>query len=239
MLPPYSILEAVLERITYANEETGYTVARVSPSNRAGTTGAAESRGGAGGTGGDLLTVVGNLLGAQPGESLRLTGRWKSHPQYGRQFEAQSFTTVLPATIQGIRRYLGSGLIKGIGPRMAERIVAHFDVDTLRIIEDEPTRLIEVPGLGPKRTALITRAWEEQKAIKEVMVFLQGVGVSTTIHRLLALQPGGDPKYGPDNPLPAELVVVDETSMIDVILANKLVRAIPRGAHVLLGVPPR
>lgn len=181
MLPPYSILEAVLERITYANEETGYTVARVSPSNRAGTTGAAESRGGAGGTGGDLLTVVGNLLGAQPGESLRLTGRWKSHPQYGRQFEAQSFTTVLPATIQGIRRYLGSGLIKGIGPRMAERIVAHFDVDTLRIIEDEPTRLIEVPGLGPKRTALITRAWEEQKAIKEVMLFLQGVGVSTSL----------------------------------------------------------
>jgi exodeoxyribonuclease V alpha subunit len=167
--PPLATLEAVLERITYANEETGYTVARVS------------ARGVASGTGDDLLTVVGNLLGAQPGESLRLEGRWKSHPQYGRQFEVQHFTTILPATLQGIRRYLGSGLIKGIGPKIAERIVARYEVDTLRIIEEAPDRLVEVPGLGPKRTALITRAWEEQKAIKEVMVFLQGVGVSTSL----------------------------------------------------------
>src|SRR5215472_177885 len=138
--PPRSILEAVLERITYANEETGYTVARVS------------ARGANSGSinGNDLLTVVGNLLGAQPGESLRLEGRWKSHPQYGRQFEVHHFTTVLPATIQGIRRYLGSGLIKGIGPKMAERIVTYFDLDTLRVIEEEPGRLVEVAGLGPK-----------------------------------------------------------------------------------------
>jgi exodeoxyribonuclease V alpha subunit len=155
----------VLERITYANEETGYTVARVSVR----------------GSGSELLTIVGNLLGAQPGESLRLQGRWKSHAQYGRQFEVVSYTTVLPATLQGIRRYLGSGLIKGIGPKMAERIVAHFALDTLRVIEEEPARLIEVPGLGPKRTAKITAAWEDQKAIKEVMVFLQGVGVSTSL----------------------------------------------------------
>ncbi len=160
-----STLEAVLERITYANEETGYTVARVS------------SRG----SGTDLLTVVGNLLGAQPGESLRLEGRWKSHAQYGRQFEVQHFTTILPATVQGIRRYLGSGLIKGIGSKMAERIVAHFELDTLRVIEEEPERLTLVPGLGPKRSERITQAWEEQKAIKEVMVFLQGVGVSTSL----------------------------------------------------------
>ncbi len=161
---PLATLEAVLERITYANEENGYTVARVA------------TRGSA-----DLTTVVGNLLGAQPGESLRMRGLWKSHPQFGRQFEVRDYTTVLPATIQGIRRYLGSGLIKGIGPKMAERIVGHFDLDTLRVIEEEPARLIEVPGLGPKRTALIGRAWEEQKAIKEVMLFLQGVGVSTSI----------------------------------------------------------
>jgi exodeoxyribonuclease V alpha subunit len=158
------VLEAVLERLTYVNEETGYTIARVAT-----------------GRGSDLLTVVGALLGAQPGESLRLRGWWSSHPQYGRQFEVVSYTTVLPATIQGIRRYLGSGLIKGIGPVFAERIVDHFDLDTLRIIEEEPGRLVEVPGLGPKRTAKITAAWAEQKAIKEVMVFLQGVGVSTSI----------------------------------------------------------
>ncbi|NUT36352.1 MAG: ATP-dependent RecD-like DNA helicase [Hamadaea sp.] len=160
-----AVLEAVLERITYANEETGYTIARV-----------ATDRSGA-----DLLTVVGPLLGAQPGESLRLTGRWTSHPRYGRQFEVWSYTTVLPATVKGIERYLGSGLIKGIGPRLAEKIVAHFGVDTLRIIEEEPARLVEVPKLGPKRTKLIAAAWEEQKAIKEVMLFLQGVGVSTSL----------------------------------------------------------
>jgi exodeoxyribonuclease V alpha subunit len=164
---PLATLEATLERITYANEETGYTVARVSARASA--------------SGSELLTIVGNLLGAQPGESLRLQGRWKSHPQYGRQFEVASYTTVLPATLQGIRRYLGSGLIKGIGPKMAERIVGHLALDTLRVIEEEPQRLIEVPGLGPKRTAKIIAAWEEQKAIKEVMVFLQGVGVSTSL----------------------------------------------------------
>ncbi len=160
-----AVIEGVLERITYANEENGYTVARVDTGRGAG----------------DLLTVVGSLLGAQVGESLRMEGRWGSHPQYGKQFTVENYTTVLPATIQGIRRYLGSGLIKGIGPVMADRITTHFGLDTLDVIEREPKRLVEVPGLGPKRTKRIADAWEEQKAIKEVMVFLQGVGVSTSI----------------------------------------------------------
>ncbi len=160
-----AVLEGVLERITYANEENGYTVARVDTGRGSG----------------DLLTVVGSLLGAQPGESLRMEGRWASHPQFGKQFQVDNYTTVLPATIQGIRRYLGSGLIKGIGPVMADRITTHFGVDTLDIIEQHPKRLVEVPGLGPKRTKMIAAAWEEQKAIKEVMVFLQSVGVSTSI----------------------------------------------------------
>ena len=163
--PRLAELECVLERITYANEETGYTVARVATAK----------------SGSDLLTVVGALLGAQVGESLRLTGRWRTHPKYGKQFEAESYTTVLPATVQGIRRYLGSGMIKGIGPVMADRMVEHFGTDILRIIEEEPERLVEVQGLGPKRTKRIAEAWEEQKAIKEVMVFLQGVGVSTSL----------------------------------------------------------
>ncbi|MFF1695953.1 ATP-dependent RecD-like DNA helicase [Streptomyces sp. NPDC058257] len=163
--PSAAVVEGVLERITYANEENGYTVARVDTGRGAG----------------DLLTVVGALLGAQVGESLRMEGRWGSHAQYGKQFTVENYTTILPATIQGIRRYLGSGLIKGIGPVMADRITTHFGVDTLDIIEKEPKRLVEVPGLGPKRTKMIAAAWEEQKAIKEVMVFLQGVGVSTSI----------------------------------------------------------
>jgi len=158
------VLEGALERVTYANPETGYTIARIDT-----------------GRGPDLTTAVGPLLGAQVGESLRMRGRWTSHPKYGKQFEVFSYSTVLPATIQGIQRYLGSGLIKGIGPVMAERMVTHFGVDIMHIIEDSPQRLIEVDGLGPKRTAMITAAWAEQKAIKEVMVFLQGVGVSTSL----------------------------------------------------------
>ena len=159
-----AVLDGVMERVTFANAETGYTIARVDA-----------------GRGADLVTVVGPLLGAQVGECLRMRGRWASHPKYGKQFEVHSYTTVLPATVQGIQRYLGSGLIKGIGPVMAERMVAHFGVDIMHIIEDSPGRLIEVGGLGPKRTAMITAAWAEQKAIKEVMIFLQGVGVSTSL----------------------------------------------------------
>ena len=160
-----AVLDGVLERVTFANPETGYTIARIAP-----------ERGGA-----ELVTAVGPLLGAQVGEFLRLRGRWSAHPRYGRQFEVHSYATVLPATAAGIQKYLGSGLIKGIGPVMAERMVAHFGVDIMHVIEDEPGRLIEVGGLGPKRTAMIAAAWAEQKAIKEVMIFLQGVGVSTSL----------------------------------------------------------
>jgi exodeoxyribonuclease V alpha subunit len=160
-----AVLDGVLERVTFANPETGYTIARIAP-ERAGA---------------ELVTAVGPLLGAQVGEFLRLRGRWSSHPRYGRQFEVHSYATVLPATEAGIQKYLGSGLIKGIGPVMAERMVAHFGVDIMHVIEDEPGRLIEVDGLGPKRTAKIAAAWAEQKAIKEVMIFLQGHGVSTSL----------------------------------------------------------
>src|SRR5277367_3691000 len=163
-----AVLDGVLERVTFANPETGYTIARIAPERGSGV-------------GAELITAVGPLLGAQIGEFLRLRGRWSAHPRYGRQFEVHSYATVLPATAAGIQKYLGSGLIKGIGPVMAERMVAHFGVDIMHVIDDEPGRLIEVDGLGPKRTAMIAAAWAEQKAIKEVMIFLQGVGVSTSL----------------------------------------------------------
>ena len=126
------VVEPVLERVTYVNEDTGYTIARVAT----------------GRTSSDLLTVAGPLPGVQVGESLRLTGRWSSHPTYGRQFQVHPYTTVLPATVQGIRRYLGSELIKGIGPVMAERMVAHFGAGILGVIETGPGRLVEVHSLG-------------------------------------------------------------------------------------------
>src|SRR3984957_15284492 len=159
-----AVLDGVLERVTFANPETGYTIRPIAPER-----------------GAELVPAVGPLLGAQIGEFLRLRGRWSAHPRYGRQFEVHSYATVLPATAAGIQKYLGSGLIKGIGPVMAARMVAHFGVDIMHVIDDEPARLTEVDGLGPKRTAKIAAAWAEQKAIKEVMIFLQGVGVSTSL----------------------------------------------------------
>jgi exodeoxyribonuclease V alpha subunit len=156
------LLVGTVERLTYYNEETGYAVAQLTPEGREYT-----------------VTVVGNLLEVSPGECLRLHGEWSTHPRYGRQFQVEHYATVLPATIAGIEKYLGSGLIKGIGPVTARRIVRRFKEDTLHVIEQEPGRLREVPGVGRHRATLIERAWLEQKAIQEVMVFLQGHRVST------------------------------------------------------------
>src|SRR5947199_7590385 len=155
-------LEGVLERIVFSNEENAWTVARLSvPGHR------------------DLVTAVGNLLGVQPGENLRLTGAWIQDPKYGRQFKVTSYATVTPATVGGIEKYLGSGLIRGIGKVMASRLVACFGLETLDVIENRPHRLVEVEGIGPKRSREILRAWAEQREIKEVMIFLQSHGVST------------------------------------------------------------
>jgi exodeoxyribonuclease V alpha subunit len=160
---PQESLSGVVERITYHAEESGYTVARLqSPRAR------------------ELVTVVGNFANIQAGQTLQLKGVWKNHPQYGPQFEVQQYSETKPATLTGLEKYLGSGLIKGVGPVTAKRIVAHFGLQTLDIIESQTARLIEVPGIGKKRVIMIQKAWETQKAIKEVMVFLQGHGVSTT-----------------------------------------------------------
>jgi len=159
---PKQSLEGTLERITFQNNETGYSVARLIPRGKR-----------------YEVTIVGNLAGVNAGESLRLQGWWINHPQYGRQFEFSSYTVQLPATIEGIRKYLGSGLIKGIGPVTANRIVNHFGIKTLSVIEDSPQLLKEVEGVGEVRTSWIVKAWEEQKQIKEIMVFLQGHGIST------------------------------------------------------------
>ena len=148
-------LKGTVERITYHSEETGYTVVRLAVSGFR-----------------DALTAVGNMADVNVGESLRLEGLWATHPQYGRQFKVLDYKTVLPATVEGIRKYLGSGLIKGIGPVMARRIVKKFGAQTLDVIEREPDRLLSVSGIGPKRVALVKRAWEEQKQIREVILFL-------------------------------------------------------------------
>lgn len=164
-------LTGSVERITYYNPENGYSVIRLRPDTLPARGVARDG----------LVTVTGNLPELSPGEHLRLSGRWSNHPKHGLQFATETCEQTLPATVAGIRRYLGSGLVKGIGPRLAERIVARFGAETLDVIERQPERLLEVPDVGPKRTRLITQAWEEQKQVKEIMLFLHSHGVSTNL----------------------------------------------------------
>ncbi|MEA5511806.1 ATP-dependent RecD-like DNA helicase [Crocosphaera sp. UHCC 0190] len=156
-------LTGVIERITYHAEDTGYTVARMQVKGFK-----------------DLVTIIGSFPNIQAGQTLQLQGSWYNHPKHGQQFNVSQYTETKPATLTGLEKYLGSGLIKGVGPVTAKRIVNHFGLDTLEIIENEIERLVEVPGIGKKRVKMIQKTWEEQKAIKDVMVFLQGHGVSTT-----------------------------------------------------------
>ena len=157
----YSTIQGTLERITYVNEENQYVVGRLQVPGRR-----------------DLATIVGNLPAVNPGETLRLHGRWTVHKKYGEQFQVDRYETVTPSTLLGIERYLGSGLIKGIGPVFAKRLVDAFALETLAVIDMEPKRLLEVDGLGPVRHERICRAWSEQREIRQVMLFLQGHGVS-------------------------------------------------------------
>ena len=155
-------LRGQVERITYTNEETGYTVARVRVRGQK-----------------DLVIVVGNLMAPTPGEILILKGLWTNHPTYGEQFKVVQYKKEVPATVYGIQKYLASGLIKGIGPIMAKRIVSRFGKDTLEVIENRIEELAQVEGIGKKRIEMIRRAWAEQKEIRDVMVFLQSHGVSS------------------------------------------------------------
>jgi exodeoxyribonuclease V alpha subunit len=165
-------LTGSLERLTYYNPENGYTVLRLRPDRARGIPHL--SRDG-------LATVVGNLPELNPGEHLTLKGRWVNHPKHGGQFNVEVCQQTLPATVAGIKRYLGSGLVKGVGPKLAGRIVDYFGSETLEIIEEQPQRLREVPDIGPKRTRKIARAWEEQRQVKEIMLFLHSHGVSTNL----------------------------------------------------------
>ena len=167
-------LEGAVERITYYAGESGFSVIRVKPAARSHVPQGTVSRDG-------LVTVVGELPEVNPGESLKLWGAWTSHPRHGRQFRVERCEQVLPATVEGLRRYLGSGMIPGVGPVMAERIVRKFGAKTLEIIDKDPQQLREVPGIGVQRVKQIATAWEEQRAIKEVMIFLQAHNISTRL----------------------------------------------------------
>lgn len=155
-------LRCVVEHITYQNQENGWSVMRVKVKGYD-----------------NLVTLTGSLLDVPVGSVLLVDGDWRVDPRYGQQFVAQSWTEVMPATLYGIEKYLGSGLIKGIGPVYAKAIVSRFGLETIDVIENDIERLLEVPRLGRKRMEKIRESWEKQRDIKEVMVFLQGYGVST------------------------------------------------------------
>lgn len=168
-------IQGQVERITYSNEENSYTIAKVRIQGRS-----------------DLVTVVGTLFSVTPGEVLKLRGQWNTHPRYGEQFQIASYESIVPATVKGIEKYLGSGMIKGIGPVMARRLVSQFGEETLKVIDTDVERLFEVSGIGEKRVEMIKNAWEEQREIRDVMVFLQGNGISPTYAAKIYKQYGND-----------------------------------------------
>ena len=166
-------LKGVIDHITFQNPENGYTIARLRPEGE-----------------GEPVTVVGTMA-VSAGESVELEGNWDRHPRFGRQLQVESCIPAYPATAEGIERYLGSGLIKGIGPVMAGRIVARFGKSSLEVIDSRPRRLLEIEGLGEKRVRAIAEAWKEQRRIRDVMVFLQSHGVGTG-HAVRIYQQYGD-----------------------------------------------
>jgi exodeoxyribonuclease V alpha subunit len=172
--PPRKELRGVVERLTYQNAENGYTVARLAPERPQDEARAAQADD-------RLVTVVGTLADLTPGEAIVAHGWWKNDPKHGWQFQVLDYRTSLPATTQGMRRYLGSGLVKGVGPVMAGRIVDAFAEGTFDVIDASPERLTEVAGIGKVRASRIAATWVEQRHIREVMTALQGYGVSTSL----------------------------------------------------------
>src|SRR4030043_1357643 len=155
-------IEGTLEKIIYKNSETGFMVGKVRLNDV------------------DVITIVGNTFELRCGEKLEITGRWVQKKNYGQQFEIGAVKTSEPVTITGIKNYLGSGLIKGIGPVMAERRVSHFKLETLKILDENPKKLNEIEGIGRKRINLVIKSWVMHKNIRDVMIFLQSQGISST-----------------------------------------------------------
>ena len=191
MASPSSVsLTGVLERIIFFNEENHYTIAELKPEVVRADPDAPK----------DTVTVVGALPGVQCGETLQLTGEWTRHAQHGAQFKILSYKSELPSSVYGIRKYLGSGLVPGIGKVYANKIVDTFGTDTFRVLSEESGKLRKVPGIGKVRATSIKQAWEEQKTLREVHIFLQTYGVTTSQCVKLVN------KYGPA----ARQVITDE-----------------------------
>jgi exodeoxyribonuclease V alpha subunit len=172
---PTNTLEGSLERITYFNAENQYTIAKLKTSKTR-----------------NMVTIVGTMTAVNPGQTLKIKGIWETHPRYGQQFKIISYEVVLPATIDGIKKYLESGIIKGIGPSMAKRIVSCFGAKTFEIIEQHPEKLMEIKAIGPAKAELICNGWKDHHVAGRLMQFLQNMGVQTAYCSKILK------KYGPD-----------------------------------------
>jgi exodeoxyribonuclease V alpha subunit len=161
--PERELLAGQVERVTFHSEESGFAVLRVRVRGRR-----------------DAVTVVGHAAAISPGEELRASGTWVTDLKHGPQFKAETVTTVTPTSPEGIERFLASGLVKGVGPHFARRLVEAFGTAVFEVIEAEPARLREVPGVGPLRAERIVASWAEQKGVREIMVFLHSHGVGTS-----------------------------------------------------------
>jgi len=183
------VLQGTVEKIVFLNEATGYTVARLKPDSSDDVLGSVRRRADASAVGRALMdmhrtgcvTIVGNLLGLSEGEILRCVGRWVVNEKFGLQFAVESSESVVPSTEEGLRRYLSSGLIPGIGRGFANRLVDRFGMQTIDIIEKQPERLREVPGFGQKRIAALRKGWDEQAQVRRIMIFLHSHGISTPL----------------------------------------------------------
>ena len=166
--PPYARTEpeeplsGSIERVSFHSEQSGFCVLRVKVKGQR-----------------DLVTVIGSAASVSPGELIECRGQWVNDRQHGLQFKAAALRSILPSTLEGIERYLGSGMVRGIGPHFARTLVRAFGERVFDVIEDNPDALLELPGIGPKRKERVTAAWAEQKVIREIMVFLQSHGVGT------------------------------------------------------------
>lgn len=200
-----SQLQGIIGRITYQHAETHYTVARLDV------------------PGGASVTVVGSIFPVSEGEEIKVTGFWKKHPRYGLQFQVAQWEKIDPATVEGIEKYLGSGLVKGIGPTYAKRLVSAFGLDTLKVLTEEPLRILEVEGIGEVRARRIMQAWQAQRGMQDVMVFLQGHGIGASlalrIYRALGSATSARIKENP-------YILAQEVHGIGFLLADRIANSI-------------
>ncbi|MBW2449056.1 MAG: ATP-dependent RecD-like DNA helicase, partial [Deltaproteobacteria bacterium] len=172
---PTTIIEGELERITYFNAENHFTIAKLKTSKT-----------------NNIVTIVGTMPAVKPGQFLKMEGTWEIHPKYGQQFKIQSYKEILPATIDGIKQYLRSGIVKGIGPSTADKLINYFKAEVFEIIEKYPEKLLEIEGIGKAKATLICNAWKYNHAARGLMQLLQKAGVNTSYCAKILKQYGTD-----------------------------------------------